>query len=203
MSNKTSDKNVANIEEDVKILEEFAEICKAGLACYDQTREGKALEHILAEREQIISWWNKQDFWTDAVKIGDKVTFFNNLNIIGVTNRKLPAQMYIDDRAYKYTGQSVKQFILDNSTEEQSMEIKTKYEIGQRVWIVYEHQAEACVYDDYIEEACVNKDELFYILKEACIDVKEEDIVLYEETDKLVEKIKQTMEKIREREENK
>ncbi len=55
MSNKTSDKNVANIEEDVKILEEFAEICKAGLACYDQTREGKALEHILAEREQMIA----------------------------------------------------------------------------------------------------------------------------------------------------
>ena len=52
MSNKISDKNVANIEEDVKILEEFAEICKAGLACYDQTREGEALERILAEREQ-------------------------------------------------------------------------------------------------------------------------------------------------------
>ena len=52
MSNKTSDKNVANIEEDVKILEEFAEICKAGLACYDQTREGEALERILAELEQ-------------------------------------------------------------------------------------------------------------------------------------------------------
>ena len=67
--------------------------------------------------EQIISWWNKQGFWADAVKIGDKVTFFNNLNIIGVTNRKLPAQLYIDDRAYKYTGQTVKQFILDNSTE--------------------------------------------------------------------------------------
>lgn len=43
---------MSNIEDDVKILEEFAEICKAGLACYDQTREGKALEHILAEREQ-------------------------------------------------------------------------------------------------------------------------------------------------------
>ena len=52
MSNKTSDKNVANIEDDVKILEEFAEICKAGLACYDQTREGEAIEHILAELEQ-------------------------------------------------------------------------------------------------------------------------------------------------------
>ena len=52
MSNKTSDNNVANVEDDVKILEEFAEICKAGLACYDQTREGEALERILAEREQ-------------------------------------------------------------------------------------------------------------------------------------------------------
>ena len=49
--NKTSDKNVVT-EDDVKILEEFAEICKAGLACYDQTREGEALERILAEREQ-------------------------------------------------------------------------------------------------------------------------------------------------------
>lgn len=46
---------MSNIEDDVKILEEFAEICKAGLACYDQTREGKALEHILAEREQMIA----------------------------------------------------------------------------------------------------------------------------------------------------
>ena len=54
MSNKTSDKNVANIEDDVKILEEFAEICKAGLACYDQTREGEALERILAERKQML-----------------------------------------------------------------------------------------------------------------------------------------------------
>ena len=52
MSNKTSDKNVANIEDDVKILEEFAEICKAGLACSDQTREGEALERILAELGQ-------------------------------------------------------------------------------------------------------------------------------------------------------
>lgn len=37
------------------------------------------------------------------------------MKYIGVTNRKLPAQLYIDDRAYKYTGQTVKQFILDNS----------------------------------------------------------------------------------------
>lgn len=65
------------------------------------------------EPEQIINWWNKQGFWTEAVKVEDKVTFFDNLNIIGVTNRKLPAQVYIDDRAYCYKGQTAKQFILD------------------------------------------------------------------------------------------
>ena len=65
--------------------------------------------------EQIIDWWNKQGFWCKAVRVNDNETFWNELNLIGVTNRKLPAQMYIDDRAYKYTGQTVKHFILDNS----------------------------------------------------------------------------------------
>ena len=68
--------------------------------------------------EQIISWWNKQGFWADAVGINSNVTFWKDTNFIGVTNRKLPAQLYIDDRAYRYNGQTVKQFILDNSVEE-------------------------------------------------------------------------------------
>lgn len=80
------------------------------------------------------------------------------------------------------------------------MEIKTKYEIGQRVWIAYENKGEACVYDDYIEEICVNDDGINYMLKEACIDGKEEEIILYEDTDKLVERIKQIMQEIREEE---
>ena len=80
------------------------------------------------------------------------------------------------------------------------MTIKTKYEIGQRVWIVYENRGEVCVYDDYIEEICVGKDGLCYMLRDYCDDVVEEDIVLYEDTDKLVEKIKQTMEDIRKKE---
>lgn len=84
------------------------------------------------------------------------------------------------------------------------MKIQTKYEIGQRVWIVYENRGEACVYDDHIEEICVGENGLYYMLKEACIDGNENDIILYEDTDKLVEKIKQIMEDIRkkEREEN-
>ena len=67
--------------------------------------------------EQIISWWNKQGFLCDAITIHDDETFWKDISFIGVTNRKLPAQLYIDDRAYKYKGQTVKQFILDNSME--------------------------------------------------------------------------------------
>ena len=80
------------------------------------------------------------------------------------------------------------------------MTIQTKYEIGDKVWIVYENQGEACVYDDYIDEICIGENGLYYMVKEACIDRAEEDIVLYEDTDKLVEKIKQIMQEIREKE---
>ena len=74
---------------------------------------------ICSTREpyQIISWWNKQGYWADAIKINDAETFWKDTKFIGVTNRKLPAQLYIDDRAYKYTGQTVKQFMLDNSED--------------------------------------------------------------------------------------
>ena len=69
------------------------------------------------EPSQIISWWNKQGFWADAVGINENETFWKNTNFIGVTNRKLTEKMNIDDRAYKYTGQTVKQFIIYNSEE--------------------------------------------------------------------------------------
>lgn len=82
------------------------------------------------------------------------------------------------------------------------MTIQTKYEIGQRVWIVYENNGEVCVYDDYTEEIGVDDKRIYYILKNACIDRAEEDIVLYEDTDKLVDKIKETMENIRKKEKN-
>ena len=80
------------------------------------------------------------------------------------------------------------------------MEIKTKYEIGQRVWIIYENQGEACVYDDYIDEIGVDDKRIYYMLKEACIDREEKDIILYEDTERLVEKIKNIMQEIRKKE---
>ena len=80
------------------------------------------------------------------------------------------------------------------------MKIQTKYEIGDKVWIVYENRGEACVYDDYIDEIFVNDEGINYMLREACIDGKEENIIPYEDTDKLVEKLKQIMEDIRKKE---
>lgn len=82
------------------------------------------------------------------------------------------------------------------------MEIKTKYKIGDRVWIVYKNKGEVCVYDDYIEDICVNREGIYYMLKEACIEGAEEDMILYEDTNRLVEKIKQIMQEIRESEGN-
>ena len=80
------------------------------------------------------------------------------------------------------------------------MIIQTKYEIGQRVWIIYENRGEVCVYDDLIEEIGVDDNRIYYILENACIDISEKDIVLYDDTDELVEKIKETMQEIRTKE---
>lgn len=61
---------------------------------------------------QIVEWINKQDLRLKA-KVVDKGTFFfNDLDYIGVTQRKLPAQLYIDDRAFTYTGQDKSKILL-------------------------------------------------------------------------------------------
>lgn len=109
MSNKTSDKNVANIEDDVKILEEFAEICKAGLACSDQTREGEALERILAElgqKDKRIQELGEQvkmldEAYTGTIKEGKK--WFD------IAHNSIPKQVVVDkiceynEKIEKYT----------------------------------------------------------------------------------------------------
>ena len=79
------------------------------------------------------------------------------------------------------------------------MEIKTKYDIGQHIWVVYEHQGEVCLYDDYIGWITY-EDYLYYTTKQSCADRREEEIIKFEDTDKLVERIKQLMQEIREKE---
>ena len=65
------------------------------------------------EPKQIKKWWDKQGFTLKAEVIKRKTRFWNNTNVIGITNIKLPAQIYVDDRAYKYKNQTVKEFLLD------------------------------------------------------------------------------------------
>ena len=79
------------------------------------------------------------------------------------------------------------------------MKINTKYEIGQHVWRIYENKGEVCVFDDFIGWITI-EDEMYYGLKESTVDVKEEDIILYEDTDTLLKKIIEIMEDIRKKE---
>lgn len=70
---------------------------------------------ILSTREpkQIKEWWDKLGFSMKAEIINSDETFFKELSFVGITRTKLPAQIYVDDRAYQYTGQTVKEFLLD------------------------------------------------------------------------------------------
>lgn len=80
------------------------------------------------------------------------------------------------------------------------MNIKTKYEIGQHIWVVYTQKDVVVVFDDYIGWITVDDDGLKYGLKESCDDIKEEDVILYNEPIRLSEKVKQLMQEIREKE---
>ncbi len=82
------------------------------------------------------------------------------------------------------------------------MKIESKFEIGQAVWVVYSSNNEVSVYDDEIDEICVDKDGVYYILKEACIDGREEEIIEYKDKEALANKIEELMKEIREEEKN-
>lgn len=81
------------------------------------------------------------------------------------------------------------------------MKIETKYDIGQHIWFVYKNCGEVCIYDDYIAWISY-EDELLYGLKESCNDIREEDVILYEDTEGLINRVKKVMEEIREIEKN-
>ena len=77
-----------------------------------------------------------------------------------------------------------------------TLKIETKYEIGQKIWIVYENNGEVCIYDDTIEGISIDKDGILYFSEVGCIDLREDDIILYEDTGTLLNKIKDTMREI-------
>lgn len=65
------------------------------------------------EPQQIKEWWDKQGITLRAKVLDWDTSFYNDCSCIGITNRKIPAQLYIDDRAYRYTGQTVQEFLTD------------------------------------------------------------------------------------------
>lgn len=80
------------------------------------------------------------------------------------------------------------------------MFIQTKYDIGQRIWIVYKHQGEVQVYCEPILEIVFKKDSFFYTTNSYYDEIAEEDIILEDDKDKLYEKIRKMMKEIEEEE---
>lgn len=73
------------------------DLCGRGYAVYI---------HSTRESRQIVDWINDQQKVMTAVVIPRNILFWNpqmNPYIVGVTNRKLPALVYIDDRALRFT----------------------------------------------------------------------------------------------------
>lgn len=72
------------------------------------------------------------------------------------------------------------------------MDIKTKYQIGQRVWVVAENEKrkEIELFSDTIVEICITRNrEIVYILDNLCDEVKENNIIPYEDTESLLQEI--------------
>lgn len=61
---------------------------------------------ILSSREpaQIQNWFAKYYPDVETEIIGDQVKFWNKRGVVGITQRKLPAHVYVDDRAFKFEG---------------------------------------------------------------------------------------------------
>jgi len=76
--------------------------------------DAKHLIFIFSSRspEQIKEWFDTQPlssyypfsppFITQIVP--PQMKFWKEFNVVGITNRKLPADLYIDDRAYRFEG---------------------------------------------------------------------------------------------------
>lgn len=79
------------------------------------------------------------------------------------------------------------------------MKIETKFNIGDRVWIVYENRGEVNVYSDEIDSITIEKGGrlLIWFKDSDAMDVYEEELIEYNNLKKLAEKILEIDNKIR------
>ncbi len=78
------------------------------------------------------------------------------------------------------------------------MKIETKFNIGDRVWIAYEYNGEINIYSDEIESMIIEKGGkiLAFFKNSDTFDTYEDDLILYDDTNALIERIKRLDNKI-------
>lgn len=83
--------------------------------------------------------------------------------------------------------------------KDEGMTIKTKYSIGQKVWVAVENNKnrEIEVFSDTIKQIVVDSNgNICYMLEDLWEELKEDDILLYDDYEKLIERIKEIDKKI-------
>ena len=80
------------------------------------------------------------------------------------------------------------------------MNIKTKYDIGQRIWIVYKNKGEVNLYCEPIINIVIDENRFYYCTDNSDDEIEEENIILEDDKDKLFNKVKQLMKEIDEEE---
>ena len=84
------------------------------------------------------------------------------------------------------------------------MKIETKFSIGDRIWVVYEHRGGVYVYSDEIDSIIIERDNkvALYLKNSDSFDIYEEDVFKYDDIEGLMNKIKELDDKIRKEEEH-
>ena len=79
------------------------------------------------------------------------------------------------------------------------MKIETKFNIGDRVWIVYDYKGEVHVYSDEIDSITIEKNGklLIWFKDSDAMDVYEEGLIEYEDLKTLAERILELDNKVR------
>lgn len=84
------------------------------------------------------------------------------------------------------------------------MKIETKFDIGDRIWVVYEDRREIHVYSDEIDGMGIERNNkvALYLKASDSFDIYEEDVFEYNDIEGLMNKIKELDDKIRKEEEH-
>ena len=132
MSNKTSDKNVANIEDDVRLIKRYLEDSSYKESDSDFFKNGgweiidleipRAMENILAEREQ-------KDKRIQELEEESEILEFQNKQVENYAEELKKYNKTVSDRMVEYKKNSIpKQAVIDK-IEELNKEIKSCDEI--------------------------------------------------------------------------